>query len=104
MLSTVLENIDAEFQCVVTSIYPGKSATEFSLRVGSEYYTGGVETESMESNDVTYTVTYTYTGRFSRSQQDQQVQCEVAWQDDTPIETVTTSTTQQLEVYCKLQL
>ena len=97
----VTEGTGAEFQCEVSSIYPGKSATNFTLKVGSESFTAGVEADILESNGMTFTVLYTYVGEFNKTHHDQTVLCEVTWQDNTPVKRVVTSTAEKLEVYCK---
>ena len=97
----VQEGNDTEFQCRVTSVFPGKIMTEFRLRVGSEVYTGGTGTESLDSNGVTYTVTYNSRVHFDRSHHCKQVQCEVTWQRGTVVETVVNSRTVKLNVTCE---
>ena len=84
----------------MSSIYPGREETEFRIKVGSQYHTGGTESQSQDSNGVTYTVTYTQSLSFNRNQQGQEVQCEVTWGEE-PIEVTKTSNTEELDVYCK---
>ena len=96
------EGADSEFQCQVAFVSPGKSVTEFRLRVGSEYYTGGDKTETLENNNITYTVTCTHRVQINRSHHGKPVQCEVTWMYNTPVETVRNSSTQTLNVYCEL--
>ena len=84
----------------MSSIYPGSEETEFRVKVGSQYHTGGTESQRQDSNAVTYTVTYTLSLIFNRNQQGQEVQCEVTWGEG-PIEVTKASNTEQLDVYCK---
>ena len=95
-----MEDSPIDTQCTVSSIYPGSEETEFRVKVGSQYYTGGTESQSQDSNGVTYTVTYSESLSFNRNQQGQEVQCEVTWGEG-PIEVTRTSNTEELDVFCK---
>ena len=97
---TVVEDSPTDIQCTVSSIYPGSDQTEFRVKVGNQYYTGGTESQSQDSNGVTYTVAYTQSLRFNRNQQGQEVQCELTWGEG-PIEVSKISNTETLDVYCK---
>ena len=102
-LSTIdftVEDLTDDIQCAVSSIYPGREDTEFRVKVGSQYYTGGTESQSQDSNGVTYTVIYTQSLNFYRNHQGQEVQCEVIWGEG-PIEVTKLSNTEKLDVYCK---
>ena len=96
----VVEDSPTDIQCTVPFIYPGSEETEFRVKVGSKYHTGGTESQRQDSNGVTYTVTYTQSLRFNRNQHNQGVQCEVTWGDG-PIKVTRTSNTEELDVYCK---
>ena len=96
----VVEDSPTNIQCTVSSIYPGSQETEFRVKVGSQYYTRGTESQSQDSNGITYTVTYTQSLRFNRNQQGQEVQCDVTWGEG-PIEVTRTSNTEELDVYCE---
>ena len=96
----VVEDSLTDIQCTVSSIYPGSEETEFKVKVGSQYYTGGTESQSQDSNGVTYKVTYRQTLSFNRNQKGQEVQCEVTWGEG-PIEVTKISNTEELDVYCK---
>ena len=96
----VVEDSPTDTQCTVSSIYPRSEETEFRVKVGSQYHTGGTESQSQDSNGVTYTVTYTQSLSFNRAQQGQEVQCEVIWGEG-PIEVTKISNTKELDVYCK---
>ena len=99
-IEIVLEDSPTNIQCTVSSIYPGREETEFRVKVGNQYHTGGTESQSQDSNGVTYTVTYTQTLNFNRNQHNQEVQCEVIWGEG-PIEVTKISNTEELEVYCE---
>ena len=96
----VVEDSFTDIQCRVSSIYPGREETEFRVKVGSQYHTGGTESQSQDSNGVTYTVTYTQSLSFNRNQHNQEVQCKVTWGEG-PIEVSKISNIETLDVYCK---
>ena len=98
--NSVTEDSSQTVQCIVPSIYPGKEQTEFRVRVGSQYHTGGAETQVFDSNGVTSTVIYTQTLNFNRNQQGLTLQCEVTW-NEAPIEVIKTSNSQVLDVFCR---
>ena len=101
----IIDGMQTNIKCVVSSVYQGKNVTEFKLRVGDSYLTNGTKTETSGSVTGTYKVTYMQAVTFTySSHQDQQVQCEVIWMNGISVETKKYSTVKVLDIYCKLMI
>ena len=97
----MIENKNSpNFQCTVSSIYPGKSATDIILQVGNNEFLGGTLTEQEMENDLV-TVTKSFTQTFVRDQNGTNIFCKVLWMKATIVEEIKTSATQLLIVYCE---
>ena len=99
-IGSVIEGTTAVVQCAVPSIYPGYEETEFRVIVGEEHYVAGAESQRLDNNGLTYTVTHEETILFHRSQHGNRVTCEVTW-NEAPIEVIRASNSEDLDIYCR---